>query len=148
MNATRKFAHLIVASICILFILTVVFLWPRNVKELKFETYQMAVESGAIDNEWLPGFLPQSAKNIISSSNLDSNTGIVSFSFGRDFDEFIATQHAAPSRTAASLGIRGHSDRFGDSRELTYFPKISLDGKPYPGALLVNRTLGVALYIK
>ena len=148
MITTRKFALVIVASMSILCIFVVVFLWPRDTIELKFDTYQRAVESGAIDKEWLPGFLPQSARNINSTSNLDSNTGLVSFNFGPDFDGFIATQQAAPPRTAASLGIRGHGERFGDSHELTYIPKISLDGQPYPGALLVNRTRREALYIK
>ncbi|WEF31820.1 hypothetical protein [Pseudoduganella chitinolytica] len=148
MTKTRKFALVIVAGMFILFSFVAVFLWPRNIIELKFDTYQLAVESGAIDKEWLPGFLPQSAKNINSTSNLDSNTGLVSFTFGSDFDKFIATQQASLPRTAESLGIRGHSERFGDARELTYIPKISLDGGTYPGALLINRTRREVLYMK
>lgn len=148
MNATRKFSLFIVASMCILGFLGAVFLWPRDIIELKFDTYEAAVESGAIDKEWLPDFLPHSAKNINSTSNLDSNTGLVSFSFGPDFDKFIAAQQAATPRAAASLGIRGHSELFGDPRELTYIPKISLNGKLYPGILLVNPSHGEALYIK
>lgn len=145
MTTNRKFALVIVTSLCILL---AVFLWPRDIIELKFDTYQAAVESGAIDKEWLPSFLPHSAKNINSTSNLDSNTSLVKFSFGPDFDNFIAAQQTAPPRTAASLSIRGHSQQFADPRELTYIPKISLDGKSCPGVLLVNRTSREALYIK
>lgn len=147
MSRARKYIFIIPGA-CAAFALAAIFLWPRDVVELKFATYQLAVEAGAVEKEWLPSFLPRSAKDIYSTSNLDSNTGLVRFSFGPEFDKFIATQQTALPRTASSLGIRGHSEDFADVHELTYIPKISIDGEPYPGALLVNRKRRIALYIK
>jgi len=148
MSRARKYLLIIVPGVCTVLAFAVIFLWPRDVVELKFATYHLAVESGAVEKEWLPSFLPKSAKDIYSTSNLDSNTGLVSFSFGADFDQFIVTQQTAQPTTASSLGIRGHGEIFGDVHELTYIPKISVAGEAYPGALLVNRKRRVALYVK
>lgn len=148
MSLARKYILIIVPGVCMVSALVALVLWPRDVVELKFATYQLAVASGAVDKEWLPVFLPTSAKGIDSTSNLDSNTALVRFSFGADFDEFIAMQHTAPPRTASALGIRDHGENFGDAHELTYIPKISVAGEPYPGMLLVNRKRRTALYVK
>lgn len=137
-------ATLFVASIS----LAALFLWSSEIVVLDFDSYQLAVRQGAIEKEWLPGFLPCSAKNIHSITNLDSNTAIVTFNFDADFDKFIQAQQIAAPMNAKALGIRGHTEHFDDVRELTYMPKIVLEGQLYPGVLLVNRIHRKALYIK
>ena len=53
---------------------------------------------------------------------------------------FVEAQQAAPLM-ATLFAIRLQGERFGDSCEITYIPTISLDGKPYLGALPATRTV-------
>lgn len=146
MRRSSKSILLIVTGVVVLIVVAV--LWPRDVVELEFSTYKQAVAANAFENGALPTWMPKSATNIRSISNLDSNSAVVTFSFGPDFDTYLAAQKSAPAQSAASLGIRQQGDIFADPRELTYIPKIAPDGESHQGALLVNRSHRKALYFQ
>ena len=82
------------------------YIGSRDLVKVEYANYKAAEAADAFKNEALPLWLPRSASNIRSVRNLDSNTEVVSFSFGADFEAFLSLQESAPAKSASDLGIR------------------------------------------
>jgi len=151
-NNVRRFVKISLISVaCVLLmfallVLAALFVFPSNEVELEFATYDAAVAADAIALERVPTFLPRSATKISSVRNLDLNYEVVTFAYGKDFEQFIALQDRIPARTAKSLGIRIRDHRFDNPGQLIYMPKVALYKDTQQGTLLVNHVHKVALY--
>ncbi len=146
--AMPRFVKVIISIASLLVLLVVaIYLWPRDVVELKFATYSQAMAEGALENG-ARRLIPKSATDIRSSSNFDSNSAIVTFKFGPEFEKYISQQKSVQAKSASELGFLFEDSAFSDPRELTYIPKINPDGETNQGSLLVNRSKGMALYFE
>ena len=51
----------------------------------RYSTYQSAREAGALEEgRWIPPFLPESARNLVETHNIDSNVLKISFEYSPD----------------------------------------------------------------
>ena len=146
MQTFSKWLVWVTLSLIVLLVLALLII-PSDIVEHKFTTYEQAAAAGAFERQGLPDHLPKSARDIHSIRDLDHGGEVVTFRYGPDFDEFIASQATAPSRTAKSLGIRLWNDHFDNVNELIYLPRVSFYREQKQGSLLINRVQKIALYI-
>lgn len=61
--------------------LAVGLLWMWNSEQIKetYSTYADARRAGAVERDWIPTFVPSSARNIADSHNLDTNRQTLQF---------------------------------------------------------------------
>lgn len=146
MRTGLKRAVYTVTVLVFLFMAALFYVGRRDLVEHEYATYEQAKAAGAFENDALPGLVPKSATNIHSVRNLDSNTEVVSFSYGPDFEIYLASQVSAPAQSASEIGIRRQGPEFADHKNLIYFPKIETDS--YRGSVLVNSKVKRALYFE
>lgn len=136
------------AVVFIIFYCLLVQLSALDTVELEFESYDKTQKAGAIERGLIPKFLPLSATDIHAVANLDGGGVVVKFSFGGDFEEFLATQERLRGVTPKSLKFNASDgNNFSDTRKFIYVRGLALGDHPERGALLVNLEKRRAMYL-
>lgn len=107
-----------------------------------YPTWAEAQRAGAVERGWLPAFVPQSAREITDSHDLDSNRQTLLFvarpsdveSMVEGFPVVSVANQAAVSDLSSAHGLAPNSDAY------------KVCAKPLNGALVVDRESGRAVY--
>lgn len=110
--------------------------------EEAYPTWAEAQRAGAVERGWIPAFVPQSARQIRDSHDLDSNRQTLFFvARPSDVDAMVdrfssvsAANQAAASDLSSEHGLPPTSDAY------------KVCAKPLNGALVVDRDTGRAVY--
>ena len=101
--ANRAFMFVPLLILLGLTVVAVAILWERRGSDLvmtRFQTVQEARSKGAFKRGWLPPILPDSARDIVETNNLHTNTSEGSFTFNAsDYESLVS--RLSPARPEA-----------------------------------------------
>ena len=120
-----------------------------DVMEEHFATWAVAERAGAVEQGWIPAFVPRSATNIRETHNIDTNAQTLEFNArGSDVQGMVsglrlvsAKDQGAAAELAEDVGIGNNSEAY-----VVCSKPLNMVSEPLHGALIVNRGSGRVVY--